>query len=275
MEIGGKAVDPQHPYIIGEVGLAHDGSLNLAHSYIDAIADTGADAVKFQMHTPRNADWRTPPRWPQDDDRYAYWKRTAFTRDQWIGLKEHANASHLHFLISPFSLEAFHEIKCIGVPAWKVPSGRIKDHELLRKIGNLLKPVILSTGMATWEEIDASISAFRLEDLVVLQCSSSYPTPPHLVGMNVLGRLRPYGCLVGLSDHSGTIFPSIIALREGASVIEVHVILDSRMHGFDASSSVTPAKLAQIVHAAKFVPKMDFVDKNDLEPYEEARRVFM
>lgn len=77
MVIDEREVSPKSPYIIGEVALAHDGSLNLAHSYVNAIADAGASAVKFQMHTPHRAEWRVPPRWPQDDDRCAYWKRTS------------------------------------------------------------------------------------------------------------------------------------------------------------------------------------------------------
>lgn len=184
-------------------------------------------------------------------------------------------------LISPFSLEAFHEIKCIGVPAWKVPSGRIKDHELLTRIAKTGRPVLLSTGMATLKEIGVSVVHFSPANVALLQCSSLYPCPPHQVGINVILKLRHcfspegFGLPVGLSDHSGTIFPSLIALHEGASVIEVHVVLDRGMYGFDTSSSITPSELAQIVAGAKFIPMMEFVDKNDLEPYQEARKVFM
>lgn len=276
MVIGERPVDRQHPYIIGEVALAHDGSLSLAHSYVDAVAEAGASAVKFQMHTPHRAQWRIPPRWPQDEDRCAYWKRTSFTRDQWVGLKEHAEDSGLHMLISPFSLEAFHEVKCIGVPAWKVPSGKIRDRELLKRMRNTGLPVLLSTGMSDWDEIVAAVRVFSPDKLAVLQCSSLYPTPPQQVGISAMIMMsHRYTAYVGLSDHSGTIYPSLVALHEGACVIEVHVVLNKRMLGFDTSSSITPAELEQIVEGASFIRDMEYVDKNDLEPYQEAREVFM
>jgi N-acetylneuraminate synthase len=278
MVIGERTIGPSNPYIIGEVALAHDGSLALAHSYIDAIADTGAHAVKFQMHTPRaNAEWRVLPQWPQDEDRNAYWKRTSFSMLQWAGLKVHAERCGLDFLVSPFSIEAFGLIDKLGVPAWKVPSGKINDHEMLRRMRKTGLPMLLSTGMSPKHEIADAIDCLgRPNNLVVLQCSSLYPTPPAHVGINFMGDLRRFRAYcVGLSDHSGTVYPSLIALHEGASVIEVHVVLDRRMHGFDTSSSVTPAELEQIVDGAKFVSKMADVDKNDLGPYEEARRVFM
>ena len=274
MVIGEKTVSPESPYIIGEVGLAHDGSLSLAHSYVDAIACADADAVKFQMHTPSQAEWRAEPEWPQDASRYDYWLRTAFTPDQWKGLKEHTEDRGLHFLCSPFSVEAFRRIDALGVPAWKIPSGQINNHDLLKRIAKTGKPPLLSTGMATWDEIIEAVE--MLSDPVLLQCSSLYPAPPNRVGLNIMGHFRrawtPY---VGLSDHSGTIYPSLVALSQRASVIEVHVVLDRYMDGFDASSSVTPAELKQIVEGAKFISKMTPVDKNDLEPYKEARRVFM
>jgi len=276
MDIGNRTVSPSSPYIIGEVALAHDGSLSLAHSYIEAIAETGAHAVKFQMHMHRpGARWRVTPRWPQDEDRNAYWKRTGFDAYQWLALKSHALEFELDFLVSPFSLQAFKDIRDLGVPAWKVPSGEIANHELLESIVGTGTPAILSTGMATLEEVGDAAEHFSLDGLVLLQCSSLYPTPPQRVGVNVMRELREFGCHVGMSDHSGTIYPSLIALHEGASVIEVHVVLDRRMHGFDCSSSVTPAELKQIVKGARFIPRMDAVDKNDTGPYEDARRVFM
>jgi N-acetylneuraminate synthase len=145
--------DPSRCQIIGEVAQAHDGSLGAAHAYIDAIAQAGADAVKFQTHiasaesTPAEP-WRVRFSY-QDASRYDYWKRMEFTEEQWSGLKRHANEKGLLFLSSPFSLQAAKMLMRVGMPAWKVASGEVTNAPLFDFMIATGLPVMLSTGMRT------------------------------------------------------------------------------------------------------------------------------
>ena len=249
--------------VVAEVAQAHDGSLGLAHAYIDAIAAAGADVVKFQTHiaaaesTPHEP-WRVRFS-PQDDSRYDYWKRMEFGEGQWAGLRGHAEEAGLQFLSSPFSLEAVELLSRIGVGAWKIPSGELTNPGLLDAVARTGLPILLSTGMAALGEIDAAVERVRKggNALAVLQCTTAYPCPPERVGLNLLATFRErYGCAVGLSDHSGTIFPALSAATLGASVIEVHVTMSREMFGPDVSSSVTTDELRLLVNGVRFIEQM-------------------
>ncbi|MGE0553607.1 MAG: N-acetylneuraminate synthase family protein [Gemmatimonadales bacterium] len=249
--------------VIGEVAQAHDGSLGLAHAFIDAIAEAGADAVKFQTHiaaaesTP-SEPWRVPFS-RQDLSRYEYWRRMEFTEDQWAGLKTHADDRGLRFLSSPFSIEAVELLDRVGVAAWKVASGEVNNIELLERMTRDDRPVLLSTGMSGWEAIDRAAGTVRAagSPLAVLQCTTAYPCPPERVGLNLLAGLRDrYRCPVGLSDHSGTIYPGLAAAALGASVLEVHVTLSRAMFGPDVVASVTNDELRQLVDGVRMIERM-------------------
>jgi len=257
--------------IIGEVAQSHDGSLGLAHSFIDAIADAGADAVKFQTHiasaesTP-GEPWRVKFS-KQDETRYDYWKRMEFTEEQWQGLKRHADERGILFLSSPFSLEAVELLKRVGVPAWKMASGEVSNIPMFERICDTRLPIILSTGMSALEEIDAAVRRVQEADLplVVLQCTTSYPCPPEKVGLNLITEFRErYGCPVGLSDHSGTIFPGLAAANLGIEALEVHVALSREMFGPDVPASVTTAEFRQLIEGVRFIERMNAspVDKD-------------
>jgi N-acetylneuraminate synthase len=253
---------PRHCMIIGEVAQAHDGSLGMAHAYIDAVARAGADAIKFQTHL---AEAESTPAEPwrerfslQDDTRYAYWKRMEFTEAQWRGLKEHADRAGLLFLSSPFSVEAADLLQRIGVAAWKIASGEASNLLLFERIARAGLPVLLSTGLSPMAEIDSAVTQARSAGLpvAVLQCTSLYPTPPEKVGLNMISLFRErYACAVGLSDHSGTIAPGIAAVALGASLIEVHVTLSREMFGPDVAASVTTAELAQLVQGIRVIER--------------------
>ncbi len=268
-DIGHKHVGDGAPcLIVAEVAQAHEGSLSLAHAYIDAIADAGADAVKFQCHiaeaesTP-DEPWRVEPRWPQDNSRFDYWKRMEFTRDQWWSLQAHAEQRGLIFLCSPFSVEAVKLLNPL-VPAWKVASGEITNHLLLEAICETGKPVLLSTGMGTRGEVEAAVTWFG--KYALMQCTSEYPTPAERVGLGELARLRwRHECPVGLSDHSGTPWPSIAAAALGASVIEVHAKLSPYDQGFDAAASIAISELARLVEGVRFVERaLTQIDKDEM-----------
>lgn len=250
-------------FIIAEVAQAHDGSLGLAHAYIDAIANTGADAVKFQTHiaaaesTP-GEPWRVKFS-PQDATRYDYWQRMEFTEEQWRGLKKHADDRGLKFLSSPFSIEAVELLTRVGVAAWKIASGEVSTVPMFERMVATGLPIFLSTGMSSLSEIDVAVERVKARGvpLIVLQCTSAYPCPPEKVGLNLIPFFRErYGCGVGLSDHSGTIYPGLAAATLGIEVLEIHVTLSREMFGPDVPASVTSAELCQLVDGIRFVEKM-------------------
>ncbi len=271
--------------VIGEVAQAHDGSLGLAHAHIDAIADAGGDAVKFQTHiaaaesTPREP-WRIPFS-PQDESRFAYWRRLEFSADQWRGLKRHCDQRGLVFLSSPFSTEAATLLESLDIAAWKVASGEITNAPLMAQLAASKRPVILSTGMSPLAEIDAAVAGFQANKtpLAVLQCTSRYPCPLEAVGLNNLALFKErYGCAVGLSDHSATPWPGVAAAQLGAQVIEVHVTLSRRMYGPDVSSSLTVEDFARLVEGVRAVETLmaNPVDKTQLDAERQAlRHTFM
>ncbi len=246
--------------VIAEVAQAHDGSLGTAHAYIDAAARAGADAVKFQTHiaaaesTP-SEPWRVPFS-RQDASRYDYWRRMEFPEAAWVGLRAHAHEVGLEFLSSPFSVEAVELLRRVGVDAWKVASGEVANTALLDAMLADGRPMILSSGMSDLAELDAAVDRVRAAGapLTVLQCTSEYPTPPERVGLNVMLELRErYGCPVGLSDHSGTVWAGVAAATLGAELLEVHVTLSRQAFGPDVPASVTVEELAELVAGVRFV----------------------
>jgi N,N'-diacetyllegionaminate synthase len=259
--------------IVGEVAQAHDGSLGMAHAFIDAIAATGADAVKFQTHiagaesTP-GEPWRVQFS-VQDESRYAYWRRMEFTEEQWHGLQRHATDRGLLFLSSPFSIEAVELLTRVGVAAWKVASGEVANSPMLDRMAATGLPFILSTGMSRLDEIDSAVGRIRTHQLplAVLQCTSEYPCPPEQVGLNLIPFLRDrYDCPAGLSDHSGTVYPGLASVTLGAEVLEVHVTLSREVFGPDVTASVTTGELRQLVEGVRFIEAMQAhpVDKDGL-----------
>jgi N,N'-diacetyllegionaminate synthase len=257
-------LSPQGPcLVIGEVAQAHDGSLGMAHAFIDAIARAGADAVKFQTHI-ADAESTLAEPWRvkfsvQDTLRHDYWRRMEFTEDQWRGLMQHATDRDLLFLASPFSLAAFELLTRIGVSAWKVASGELENDPLTGRMADSGLPILLSTGMNAFADIDRVVNPWRQRGVpfALLQCTSAYPCPPERVGFNVIRVLRQrYRCPVGLSDHSGTIFPGLAAATLGISLLEIHVTLSREMFGPDVTSSVTTTELHQLVEGVRFIETM-------------------
>jgi N-acetylneuraminate synthase len=259
--------------VIAEVGQAHDGSLGLAHAYIDAIAKTGAHAVKFQTHIARAESTPGEP-WRvkfsrQDATRYDYWRRMEFSEEQWQGLRAHAADCKLKFISSPFSLMAAEMLRRVGLDAWKVASGEITNRQMLEVMAESGLPVFLSTGMSTVAEIDQAMALLhsRRAPVTVLQCTTAYPCPPEKIGLNLIPLYRErYQCRAGLSDHSGTIFAGLAAATIGIDALEVHVTLTRNMPGPDVPASVTTDELRQLVEGIRFIEEMrnNPVDKDML-----------
>jgi N-acetylneuraminate synthase len=271
--------------VIAEVSQAHDGSLGMAHAFIEAIADTGADAVKFQTHIADAESTLFEP-WrktfnSQDKTRYDYWKRMEFSESQWAELKAHADDKGLLFLSSPFSMAAVELLKRVGVAGWKVASGEISNFALLDAMLDTGLPVILSTGMSPMEEIDSAVERIQARGapLAVLQCTSMYPCPPEMVGLNLVPEFRArYGCAAGLSDHSATIYPGLAAAANSLDVLEVHITLSRDMFGPDVPASVTPDEVRQLVEGVRFIEQMraNPLDKGNLpDAVTSLRGIFM
>ena len=254
---------PGRCLVIGEVALTHDGSLGVAHAFVDAIANAGADAVKFQTHI---AAAESTPAEPfrvkfsrQDKTRYDYWKRMEFTQEGWRGLADHARERGMLFLSSPFSIQAVELLDRIGMPLWKIASGETSNAALLERILDTGKPVLLSTGMSPIEEVDEAVARVRARnvDVGVFQCTTAYPCPPEKVGLNLIPFYRErYGCWIGLSDHSATIYPGLAAVTLGIDMLEVHVTLSREMFGPDVVASVTTQELRQLVDGIRFIERM-------------------
>ena len=270
--------------VIAEVAQAHDGSLESAHEYIDLIANAGANAVKFQTHIAHaestiREPWRVKMSTP-DKTRFDYWQRMEFSESEWIELRDHCINRGLSFMSSPFSIEALNLLDRLGVEVWKLASGEVSNTPLVEAMIKTKKPIILSTGLSTWSELDEVVK-WILEsdiDLTVLQCTSEYPCPPELTGLNLITEYKKkWGCRVGISDHSGTIFPSLAAKTLGASVIEVHITSSRDSKGVDSPSSITPDELKVLVAGVKFlnIALANSADKAQLSaPAEEMRRIF-
>lgn len=247
-------------FIIGEIAQAHDGSLGTAHAYIDAVAATGADAVKFQTHIASEESssldtWRVKFS-RQDATRYDYWKRMEFTVEQWAGLKQHAEEEGLIFLSSPFSLAAIDLLERLGMTAWKVASGEVTNRLFLDAMIATKKPVLVSSGMSYLAELDTTVAHLKAagSPVAVFQCTTSYPCPPEKTGLNLItDYARRYECPVGLSDHSGTPYPSLAAATLGAKLIEVHVTFSREMFGPDVSASLTTDELKKLVEGIRFI----------------------
>jgi N-acetylneuraminate synthase len=258
--------------LIGEVALTHDGSLGLAHAFIDAIAAAGADAVKFQTHI---AEAESTPAEPfrvkfsrQDASRYDYWKRMEFTEEQWRGLAEHCRERNVLFISSPFSIEAVDLLERVGQPLWKIASGETSNAQLIDRVLDTGKPVLLSTGMSPLDEVDAAVARVKARGLQlgVFQCTTAYPCPPEKIGLNLVPFYRQrYGSWAGLSDHSGTIYPGLAGAATGLDMLEVHVALSREMFGPDVIASVTTTELRQLVDGVRFIERMRAhpLDKNE------------
>ena len=270
--------------LIAEIAQAHDGSLGILHSYIDALAATGVDAVKFQTHVAAaESSAHEPFRVNfsyEDATRYDYWSRMGFTEEQWVGIKAHCDEAGVEFMSSCFSQAAVDMMERVGMARYKVGSGEVTNFLLLEKMARTGKPILLSSGMSSLEELDAAVDFIRSfgNDLTVLQCTTAYPTPPERVGLNVMAVLRKRypGARIGLSEHTAKVATGIAAAALGAEVLEFHAVFDRRLFGPDAASSLTIDEVAQLVTAVRDVTTMlaNPVDKTDNKRYGDLKAIF-
>ncbi|NPV85837.1 MAG: N-acetylneuraminate synthase [Anaerolineae bacterium] len=267
--------------IIAEVGSVHDGSFGNAQKLIETAAGCGADVVKFQTHIAAAETLRHAPMPPyfKGEPRYEYFERTAFSIEQWKTLKAHCDSHSVEFLSSPFSLQAVALLEEIGVARYKIPSGEVSNIPLLEMVAQTRKPVLLSSGMSSWAELDEAVNTIQRvhNQLTILQCTSEYPCPYEEVGLNVMLEMRErYHLPVGLSDHTLTPYASLAAVALGAEVIEKHLTFSRRMYGSDAPHSLEPHEFAALVEGIRAVEIMlnSPVDKDNVSRFSEMKKVF-
>jgi N-acetylneuraminate synthase len=258
-------------FVIAEIGSVHDGSFGNALRLIDVAAECGAAAAKFQTHIAQAETIASAPAPPyfMDEPRIDYFNRTSFTLEQWRRLKEHCESNGIQFLSSPFSIEAVELLESIGMQRYKIPSGEITNLPLIERIANLNKPMLLSSGMSSWDELDRAVETVTRHHrmLTVLQCTSEYPCSYERVGLNVMQEMQSrYGVEVGLSDHSRGSYAVFAAVALGASVIEKHLTFSTKMYGSDAKYATEPDAFADLVRGIRAIERMraNPVSKDDV-----------
>jgi N,N'-diacetyllegionaminate synthase len=271
------------PFIIAEIGQAHEGSLGILHSYIDALANTGVNAIKFQTHIAEaESSLHEPFRVKfsyEDKTRFDYWKRMEFNLEQWIGIKNHCDKVGLEFMSSPFSNAAVDLLEKIDIKRYKIGSGEVNNLLLLEKIIKTKKPIIISSGMSSLEELDQTVAFLKLKNATfsILQCTTSYPTKPEQYGLNVIKELKErYNVTVGYSDHSSKIETCIAAYVLGADILEFHAVFDKRIFGPDSKSSLTIDEIKILTSAISNI-EVAFnnpIDKKNNSKFKNLKDIF-
>ena len=268
---------------IAEIGQAHNGSLEVLHDYIDAVATTGVTAIKFQTHI---ADAESSIHEPfrikfskQDRTRFDYWKRMEFSLEDWIAIGKHCKEVGLTFISSPFSNQAVDVLEKAKVEKYKIGSGEVTNFLLLKKVVDTGKPIIISSGMSSLSELDKTVSFLRFynANFSILQCTTSYPTQPENYGLNVISELKErFDVPIGYSDHSAKISTGIAAVALGAKIVEFHVVFDREQFGPDVSSSLTITETKGLVKGVNEIAKaLDHpVDKSDNSAFTGLKQIF-
>lgn len=261
MEINGRPIGPSHPpYIIAEMSANHNGSLDRALAIVDAAAAAGAHAIKLQTYTPdsmtldlREGEFyisNPDSLWVGQSMHELYAK--ACTPEEWHApIMTRASELGLACFSSPFDDASVDFLETLNVPAYKIASFECVDLPLIRKAASTGKPLIISTGMATVEEIEDALEAARsagCKEVVLLKCTTTYPADPRKSNLSTIPDMcERFGCPVGLSDHTGGIGAAIAAVAYGAVVIEKHFTLSRADGGVDSTFSIEPAELRQLV----------------------------
>ncbi len=287
ISLAGRSIGPGSPvYVVAELSANHRGSLAEARQLIHAAADAGADAVKLQTYTADTLTIDSQREWFRIEAGTLWSGRTlydlyqeAYTPWEWHAeLKREAEQCGLTLFSTPFDLTAVAFLEQLGMPAHKIASFELVDLALVAAVARTGKPLIVSTGMAEWNEIDEAVAAIRAtgnEQFALLKCTSAYPAPLAEMNLRVLPRLAErYGVPVGLSDHSPGHTAAVAAVALGASIIEKHFTLDRRAGGPDAAFSLEPAEFRALVDAVRATEAALGSDDIISGPAEQRSRVF-
>ncbi len=263
LDVGSRLIGPGEPcFVAVEVGINHNGDLALAHELIDEAADAGADGVKFQSY--RTEDFVTDRSLEYEyvlqgrairESQYDMFKRCELPPEALAELKRHCDERDVVFFATPTSEAGIHELARLGVPLLKNGSDYLNHLPVVRAMARSGIPTVLSRGMATLAEVDDAVRAFREAggaELVLLHCTSAYPTPPEDLNLRVIPTLAArFDCAVGLSDHSDGVVAAIGSVALGGCFVEKHFTLDKELPGPDHRFSADPAELRELVTAIR------------------------
>jgi len=260
VKIGGRSVGSGHPtLIIAEIGINHNGDLNIAKQLIDAAVEAGCDAVKFQKRTPEVC---VPPE-HRDMLRETPWglityleyrRRLEFGEDEYREIDRYCMERGILWFASCWDIPSVDFIEQFDPVCYKIPSAMLTDDDLLRYINSKGRPMILSTGMSTMEEIKHAVSLLTQDRLLIAHCTSSYPCNPEELNLCVIQTLqREFDCPIGYSGHEVGLQTTIAAVVLGACFIERHITLDRAMWGSDQAASVEPHGFARLVRDIRVI----------------------
>lgn len=260
--IGGRLVGEGQPaYVIAEIGLNHNGDLKLAKQLIDAAALAGCDAVKFQKRTPelcvppeqRNIERETP--WGvMTYMEYRY--RVEFGEEQFAEIDRYCKDKGIAWFASCWDEPSVDFIERFDPPCYKMASASLTDDSLFKHTVATGKPIILSTGMSTMEEIEHAVALCDPEKLVILHATSTYPCKPEELNLRVIPALQQkFDCPIGYSGHEVGLQTSLAAVTLGACVVERHITLDRAMWGSDQAASVEPAGFHRLVRDIRVIER--------------------
>ena len=255
MKIGDRMVGDGHPaFVIAEIGINHNGDLAIAKQMIDAAVHAGVDAVKFQKRTPEIS---TPPE-QQEQMRETPWgyityleyrHKVEFSQEQYCEIDRYCKEKGIAWMVSVWDEPSVDFMQQFDTPAYKIPSASLTDFGLIRKVRATGRPLILSSGMSTMEQIRKGIGIAGEQDLVLMHCTSTYPCEPEELNLKMIETLRREfpNIPIGYSGHEVGLVPSAIAVALGACMVERHLTLDRAMWGSDQAASVEPGGFERLV----------------------------
>lgn len=255
ISFGSRMIGDGHPaYIIAEVGINHNGDLDVAKKIVDAAVHAGADAVKFQKRTPeictpldQQKQMRETP-WGYItylDYRY----KVEFGEEQYQEIDRYCKEQGIDWMVSVWDEQSVDFMEKFDTPAYKVPSASLTDHNLMKQVRATGKPIIISTGMSTMDQIKRGVDAVGVDNLVIMHCTSTYPCEPEELNLKMIETLRREfpNTPIGYSGHETGLVPSAVAIALGATSIERHITLDRAMWGSDQAASVEPLGFEKLV----------------------------
>jgi len=273
ISIGSRKIGPGEPcFVIAEAGINHDGDPTLAAELLDAAAAAGADAFKIQTHFPEHEMLRSGATAAYvGESLFDLLTRTALSREAHVELRDRAAKKGIVFLSTPFSREAADFLESIGVPAFKTGSGELTNLPLQQHIARKHRPMIISTGMSTPEEIDRTVQTVRAEGtpFALMHCTSTYPTPYEHVELGCINWLHDlYGVPVGFSDHTLGGYMALAAVASGAALFEKHFTTSRSLPGPDQQGSMEPRELEDVVRGIRAIERARGATKK-IQPGEQ------
>ena len=283
-----KKIGINHPcFIIAEIGVNHNGKLSLAKKLIDKSKDAGADAVKFQTFQTEQIILKNSPKAryhieTTGSDKKQSWYNLLKTQE--ISLKMHneiikyCNKLKIIFISTPYDFESVELLEKLNVSIFKIASCDLNNHPLIDRVANSKKPIIISTGMSNFNEVQETYNKFKKKNIVLLQCTGNYPADKKEANINVIDTYKnKFNCLLGYSDHQTNNYAALAAISKGAKVYEKHITLDKNMSGPDHRASYEPEEFKKLVNEIRNIEitlgsKKKHVTENEKKNIKKMRK---